>query len=178
MPKTIIKPEVKRHSDKLINSMYDTPFKAIVQHPKFRKLLSMIISNVTLYSESYIYENLRFLNTELPAENNKERKKVTDILVTIKGNIINIEANKSAEASKLAKNNLYHHKIAYGKYFSGDEIDNMDIFQLNFNAINRFDDRLFIEFKMKDDTGRFTDEENFRRIHINMAKPLEKYYNI
>lgn len=178
MPKTIIKPEVKRHSDKLMNSMYDTPFKAIVQHPKFRKLLSMIISNVTLYSESYIYENLRFLNTELPAENNKERKKVTDILVTIKGNIINIEANKSAEASKLAKNNLYHHKIAYGKYFSGDEIDNMDIFQLNFNAINRFDDRLFIEFKMKDDTGRFTDEENFRRIHINMAKPLEKYYNI
>ena len=154
MPKTKIKPVVK-NSDELMNSMYDMPFKAIVQNPKFRKLLSMIISNVTLYSESYIYENLKFLNTELPAENSKERKKITDILASIKGNIINIEANKSAEASKLVKNNLYHHKIAYGKYFSGDEIDNIDI---------------------KDETGRFTDEENFRRIHINMAKPLEKYY--
>ena len=29
---------------------------------------------------------------------------------------------------------------------------------------------------MKDETGRFTDEENFKRIHINMVKPLEKYY--
>ena len=176
MSKTKIKPIVK-NSDELMNSMYDTPFKAIVQNSKFRKLLSMIISNVTLYSESYIYENLKFLNTELPAENNKERKKITDILASIKGNIINIEANKSAEANKLVKNNLYHHKIAYGKYFSGDDIDNIDIIQLNFNVMNRFDDRLFIEFKMKDETGKFTDEENFRRIHINMAKPLEKYYN-
>ena len=57
------------------------------------------------------------------------------------------------------------------------KLDNSEVFQLNFNVINRFDDRLFIEFCMKDETGRFTDEENFKRIHINMVKPLEKYYN-
>ena len=77
----------------------------------------------------------------------------------------------------IAKNNLYHHKIAYDRYLSGGELDNSEVFQLNFNVINRFDDRLFIEFCMKDETGRFTDEENFKRIHINMVKPLEKYYN-
>ena len=53
----------------------------------------------------------------------------------------------------------------------------MKFLKLNFNVKNRFDDRLFIEFSMKDDTGKFTDEENFKRIHINMVKPLEKYYN-
>ena len=168
----------KNNPDKLMNSMYDTPFKAIIQHPKFRKIFSMILSHATLYSESYIYKNLKFINTDLPAENSKEKKKITDILATIKGNIINVEANKNAEASRLRKNNIYHHKIMYGKYFSGDEIDENDVFQLNFNTVNRFDDRLFIELKMRDDTGKFTDEENFKRIHINMAKPLEKYDNI
>ena len=31
---------------------------------------------------------------------------------------------------------------------------------------------------MRDDTGKFIDEKNFKRIYINMAKPLEKYDNI
>ena len=170
-----VKLETKKDTDKLIDSMYDTPFKAIIQHPDFRKILSMIISQVTLYSESYIYEHLKFLNTELPAENSKEKKKITDILAKVEGNIINIEANKSAEASKITKNSIYHHKLMYGKYFKGNEIDNMDVFQINFNTVNRFDDRIFIEFKMRDDTGTFTDEENFKRIHINMSQPLDKY---
>ena len=173
MPTVKIKKE--KDPDKLIDSMSDTPFKAIIQHPNFRKTLSMIISQVTLYSESYIYENLRFLNTELPAENSKEKKKITDILATVKGNIINIEANKSAEASQLSRHNAYHHKLVYGRYFRGDEIDNIDVIQLNFNTINRFDDRIFIDFQMRDKTGKFVDEENFQRIHINMSKPLDKY---
>ena len=171
------KPATKIHNDELINSMFDPIFKSIVQNPDFRKLLSLIISHVTVYSPGYIYENLILANTELPIESYKERKKITDIIVKVEGTIINIEANRTAKASMIAKNNLYHHKIAYDRYLSGGELDNSEVFQLNFNVINRFDDRLFIEFCMKDETGRFTDEENFKRIHINMVKPLEKYYN-
>lgn len=173
MPTVKIKKE--KDPDKLIDSMSDTPFKAIIQHPNFRKTLSMIISQVTLYSESYIYENLRFLNTELPAENSKEKKKITDILVTVKGNIVNIETNKSAEANKLVRDMPYRQKIMCKKHDEGDEID---ITQINFNVVNKFDDRLFIELKMLDDTGKYVDEENFKRIHINMAKPLDKYNNV
>ena len=176
MPKTLSKFNLK-NPDTLMNSMYDPIFKSIVQNPDFRSLLSLIISHVTVYSPGYIYENLVFANTELPVENYKERKKITDIIVKVEGTIINIEANKNAKASMVAKNNLYHHKIAYDRYLSGMAMDNSEVFQLNFNVINRFDDRLFIEFCMKDDTGKFTDEENFKRIHINMVKPLEKYYN-
>ena len=176
MPKTLSKFNLK-NPDTLMNSMYDPIFKSVVQNPDFRSLLSLIISHVTVYSPGYIYENLVFANTELPVENYKERKKITDIIVKVEGTIINIEANKNAKASMVAKNNLYHHKIAYDRYLSGMAMDNSEVFQLNFNVINRFDDRLFIEFCMKDDTGKFTDEENFKRIHINMVKPLEKYYN-
>ena len=45
--------------NKYMNSMYDRIFKSIVQNPNFRKLLSLII----------IYENLVFVNTELPIGN-------------------------------------------------------------------------------------------------------------
>ena len=173
-----VSPNGERDIDKLMNSMFDPIFKSIVQNSNFRSLLSLIISYVTVYSPGYVYENLIFANTELSIENYKERKKITDIIVKVEGTIINIEANKSAKASMVAKNNLYHHKIAYDRYLSGSTVDNSEVFQLNFNVINRFDDRLFIEFSMKDDTGKFTDEENFKRIHINMVKPLEKYYNI
>lgn len=166
-----------KQKDKLMNSMFDPIFKSIVQNPKFKKLLSLIISEITVYSPNYIYENIIFTNTELPIENYKERKKITDIIIKVEGTIINIEANKTAKASMISTNNLYHHKIAYDSYLKGKDIDNKNIFQLNFNVVNRFDDRLFIEFSMKDDTGKFTDEENFKRIHINMVKPLEKYYN-
>ena len=177
MPKTIIKPETKKNSDTLITPMFDPIFKSIIQNPKFKNLLSLIISQITVYSPGYIYENLVFANTELPIENYKERKKITDIIVKVEGTIINIEANRTAKASMIAKNNVYHHKIAYDRYLSGDKIDDSETLQLNFNVINRFDDRLFIKFTMKDDTGKFIEEENFKRIHINMANPLDKYYN-
>ena len=77
MPKTIniVKPDIKRNPDILMNSMFDPIFKSIVQNPNFKSLLSLIISHVTIYSPSYIYENLVFANTELPIENYKERKK-------------------------------------------------------------------------------------------------------
>lgn len=171
-----VKPKTNKNKDTLMSSMFDPIFKSIIQNPKFRRPLSYIISLVTVYSPGYIYENLLFANSELPIENYKERKKITDIIAKVEGTVINIEANKSAKASMIAQNNLYHHKIAYDRYLSGGRVDNSEVLQLNFNVINRFDDRLFVEFSMKDSTGKFTDEENFKRIHINMVKPLEKYY--
>ena len=57
-----------------MSSMFDPIFKSIVQNPDFRSLLSLIISHVTVYSPSYIYENLVFANTEFSVENYKERK--------------------------------------------------------------------------------------------------------
>ena len=162
---------------KYISSMFDRAFKAIVQNSNFRKSLALVISEVTDFSFKFIYDNLIFLNTELPIEKINERVKVTDILAYVDGSIINIEANKSLNISKSSKNNLYHHKIAYQGYKKGDNIDNMTILQINFNTVRKFGDNLYEEFKMRTSDGKFVDEENFKRIHINMVNPLNKYYN-
>lgn len=171
-------PNIKRpNKDEYMISMSDVIFKAIIQDQKFRRLLSLILSEVTNYSPSFIYDNLIFVNTELPVENKNERQKITDILATVDGGVINIEANRFLNKSTSSKNNLYHHKIAYDRYLKGMKIDDCEIIQINFNTVKRYGDKLFNQFTLKSDDGKYTDEENFKRIHINMANPWEKYYN-
>ncbi len=92
-------------NDEYIDSMFDQAFKSIVQNPKFRRLLSLIISEVTNFSPRFIYDNLNFINTELPIDKINERVKITDILAYVDGSIINIEANKSISFSMIGKNN-------------------------------------------------------------------------
>lgn len=171
------KPIRKTNKDEYMISMSDTIFKAIIQHPRFKRLLSIIMSDMINLSPSFIAENLIFINTELPVENKSEKKKITDILAQVDGSTINIEANRFLKTSSSAKNNLYHHKIAYSKYLSGQDIDNSEVIQINFNTVKKYGDKLFTSFTLKSADGKYTDEENFKRIHVNMANPLEKYYN-
>ena len=130
----IDKPIKRPNENEYMVSMSDTIFKAIIQHPKFRRLLSLIMSDMINLSPSFIAENLIFINTELPVENKKEKKKITDILAKVDGSTINIEANRFLKSSTSAKNNLYHHKLAYSHYFSGENLDDSEVIQINFNA--------------------------------------------
>ena len=171
------KPTKRPNKNEYMISMSDTIFKAIIQHPHFKRLLSLILSDMINLSPTFIAENLIFINTELPVENKKEKKKITDILAKVDGTTINIEANRFLKSSSSAKNNLYHHKLAYSHYLSGEDVDNSEVVQINFNMVKKYGNTLFTLFTLKSNDGRYVDEENFKRIHINMANPLEKYYN-
>ena len=171
------KPTKRPNKNEYMISMSDTIFKAIIQHPHFKRLLSLILSDMINLSPTFIAENLIFINTELPVENKKEKKKITDILAKVDGTTINIEANRFLKSSSSAKNNLYHHKLTYSHYLSGEDVDNSEVVQINFNMVKKYGNTLFTLFTLKSDDGRYVDEENFKRIHINMANPLEKYYN-
>ena len=172
------KPVKRPNDEEYMISMADCVFKAIIQDLRFRRLLSLIIGEVTNYSPKFVYDNLKFINTELPVSNVYERKKITDILAEISGTTLNIEANRSLSKSQRIKNNLYHHKIATEQYNSGGKLEDCEVLQINFNTVKRFGNQLFTNFSMKSDDGLYIDEENFRRVHINMANPLKKYYNL
>ena len=103
--------------------MFDLVFKSLFQNKDFRKTLSYFLSILTKYSESYIYENLRFLNAEIPIENYDEKKKIADLIIKIDEDIINIEANRNNNKSKILKNNSYHHKLAYEKNHVGQDLN-------------------------------------------------------
>ena len=136
--------------NRLIPTMFDPVFKSLFQNKKFRKTLSYFLSKLTKYSESYIYENLTFLNTEIPIENYDEKKKIADLIIKIDEDIINIEANRNNNKSTILKNNSYHHKLAYEKNHAGQDLNNGDVLQININSKKRFQNILLPDdFKLR-----------------------------
>ena len=163
--------------NRLIPTMFDPVFKSLFQNKNFRKTLSYFLSILTKYSESYIYENLTFLNTEIPIENYSEKKKITDLIIKIDEDIINIEANRNNNKSTILKNNSYHHKLAYEKNHAGPDLNGGDVLQININSKKRLKNILLSDdYKMRNKNGTSTDEENFKRLHINIEFASQKYY--
>ena len=166
-----------KNEDKIMPTMFDPIFKSLFQNKNFRKTLSYFLSKLTEYSESYIYENLVFLNTEIPIENYKEKKKITDLIIKIDADTINIEANRNNNKSTILKNNSYHHRLAYEKFQSGGDFDDGDVLQVNINSKKRLKNVLLPDdYKMRNKDGKSTDEENFKRMHVNIEFATQKYY--
>lgn len=170
-------------SDKILPALEDASFKALFQHPKFRRSLSLILSECTHYSKTYIYKNLKFINSELSKETLEEKGNRTDLLIDLDGNIINLEANRRNSPGLRFKNQLYEHKIAtkvysevYEKALKQGKVETKDIYQVNFDKRNEYD-RLIITFIMRDEKNEYTSEDNYKRVHINLSKASEKYYN-
>ena len=144
--------------NRLIPTMFDPVFKSLFQNKNFRKTLSYFLSRLTRYSESYIYEHLTFLNTEIPIENYDEKKKIADLIIKIDEDIINIEANRNNNKSTILKNNSYHHKLAYEKNHAGQDLNNGDVLQININSKKRFQNILLSDdYKMRNKDGTSTD---------------------
>ena len=60
-----------------------------------------------------------------------------------------------------------------------EEYDKL-IIQINFDVINKYDDRLIVNFKMRDETGKYKENpygEHFISYHINLEKVWDKWYN-
>ena len=162
---------------RLIPTMFDPVFKSLFQNKNFRKTLSYFLSKLTKYSENYIYEHLTFLNTEIPIENYEEKKKIADLIIKIDEDLINIESNRNNNKSTILKNNSYHHKLAYEKNHTGQDLNVGDVLQININSKKRFQNILLPDdYKMRNKDGTSTDEENFKRLHINIEFASQKYY--
>ena len=163
--------------NRLIPTMFDPVFKSLFQNKNFRKTLSYFLSRLTQYSENYIYEHLTFLNTEIPIENYAEKKKIADLIIKIDEDLINIEANRNNNKSTILKNSSYHHKLAYEKNHTGQDLNDGDVLQININSKKRFQNILLSnDYKMRNKDGTSTDEENFKRLHINIEFASQKYY--
>lgn len=79
---------------------------------------------------------------------------------------------------RLIKNNGYHHALAGRSLLKAESFeDAKEIIQINFDCINRFDDRLVIEFKLIDEQGKYVLDEKFTNYHINMEKVRKIDYN-
>ncbi len=173
----MLKNKSKLEEDVIIPGIFDGLFKALIPSLEFRPCLFIILITCTHFTMDDIVKGIRFLNTELKKEKYKEKGKITDILIDLKGHTINIEANTSDSKSLRLKNYNYHHKVTYDRFSAGSQLDDKYVYQISFEAVRKFDDRVYLTFTLKDEESKYSDEENFKRVYICIAKAAEKYYN-
>ena len=171
------------NKDKVITMMSDAVFKSVLQDRSCEDYLVDIIEGITKINKDYIKRNLVFKNSELTKEEIEEKGKVTDLLIELQGNIINLEMNKYYYEGLFNKNDRYVTKIKEGMITKKEKfVKEKKVIQINFNNFDMFDERVIIKFKMMDperhlirsDYMKVTDTEIY---YINLKRVRQKYYN-
>ena len=154
----------------------DVVFKnLIMESPNY---LIIILEYFLGIDKEIIRKNMHLENTILPVSNAKEKKKVTDIIVRVERNVVNLEMNASYYEGLINRNIDYILKGKTEANFSGENYDDNYIgIQINFDLDWQYDDREIIKFVLMDPEREIVLSENLIIYNINLLKFREKYYN-
>lgn len=154
----------------------DVVFKnLIMESPNYLIIISEYFLGI---DKEIIRKNMHLENTILPVSNAKEKKKVTDIIVRVERNVVNLEMNASYYEGLINRNIDYILKGKTEANFSGENYDDNYIgIQINFDLDWQYDDREIIKFVLMDPEREIVLSENLIIYNINLLKFREKYYN-
>ena len=140
--------------------------------------LSIILEPFLGLDREIIKKNIYIENTTLPVNNAREKKKVTDIIVRVGINVINLEMNAKSYEGLIDRNVKYAASLLNDVTFSGEDYDNKHIvIQINFDLDWQYDDREIIKFVLMDPINNIVLTESLQIYNINLLKFYEKYYN-
>ena len=140
--------------------------------------LSIILEYFLGIDREIIKKNMRLENTSLPVNNAKEKKKVTDIIVRVGINVINLEMNAECYEGLIDRNVKYAASLLNDVTFRGEDYDNKHIvIQINFDLDWQHDDREIVKFVLMDPVNNIVLTESLQIYNINLLKFYEKYYN-
>lgn len=172
-----------KNEDRIITMASDTVFKTVLRDKNCEDYLVDLISGITKIKKEYIKDNLVFKNAELIKDEVIEKGKITDLLIELKDNIINLEMNKKYYDGLFDKNDRYIDKLKDGMVMKGEKYGKQKkVIQINFDNFKLFDERIIIKFKMMDvEKGLIrsdylinTDVEIY---HVNLKRVRDMYYN-
>ena len=159
----------------------DCVFKSLLQLDDLKGILVYLLSEITGLDKSFIYENLKFTNTEIPKERYTDKGQITDLLIDIENLRINLEMCQRLDEGNLNKNNTYHHNLAGKRLYIKENYQNVKkVIQICFNkedSLKKFGNENIVEFKMRSKNGKYCLDETFINYQINLEKITEKYYN-
>ncbi len=174
---------MNKNNDRVITMASDTVFKSVLQDRNCEDYLVDIISGITKIERSFVKQNLVFKNSELSKEELEEKGKVTDLLIELRDNIINLEMNKKYYDGLFDKNDRYVDKVKEGLVTKGEKYGKQKkVIQINFDNFELFDERIIIKFKMMDvEKGLIRSDYLFTTdieiYHINLKRVRDMYYN-
>ena len=170
--------QYKLEEGKIIPASYDPVFKALLTAEECREYLADIINTITQIPKDVIMNNMEIKNSEHIKNHVKEKGKVSDLIIDIEKNRINLECNKEYYEGLFEKNNAYQHKLAAEQLLVGENwIDEKKIIQINFDFFTKFDERTIIKFMIVDVERNLVETENFEKYHVNLDLIYKLYYN-
>ncbi len=147
----------------------------IIESPNY---LVIILEHFLGIDRKIIKENMHLENTTLHVNNAKEKKKVTDIVVRVGINVVNLEMNASYYKGLIDRNVKYAASLLNDVTLSGEDYDNKHIvIQINFDLDWQHDDREIVKFVLMDPVNNIVLTESLQIYSINLLKFQEKYYN-
>lgn len=103
----------------------------------------------------------------MPVENINKKRKVTDLVLDVQNNIINLEMNNSYYYGLIKRNDIYLNTLRSlnlrEKYSSLKKV-----IQISFDNFYLYDERTLIKFVIMDEERYIKETENFEKYHINL----------
>ena len=165
-----------RRKGEVLPATKDVVFKNLMINSHM--FLSIILEHFLGIDKKVIEKNMYLENTELPVSNAKEQRKVTDIMVRVGRNVINLEMNAKNYLGLVDRNVKYITKAFSELSLSGEGYEDANIaIQINFDLDWQYDDREIIKFVLMDPINNIVLTESLQIYNINLLKFHEKYYN-
>ena len=160
----------------VVPGVYDKVFKSVMQDENCKDYLVEIINNLTNIPKEYLKENMIFKNSELPIEYVNEKQKITDLVIEVQNNIINLEMNNFYYKGLIERNDMYLNELRKIKF--GEEYVHIPkVIQINFDNFNKFKGKTIRKFMILDVETYEKETQNYEKYHINLKLIKKKYYN-
>lgn len=161
---------------KIIPMTNDRVFKSVLSSIEARDYLIDIISGITGLPKENLKKDMTFVDSEHRISSKKESKKISDLVVEVKDNVINLEMNNTYYKKLVDRNFEYIAKLKSN--LIGESYNKIrKVIQINFDNFNRYNDsRAVIKFEMRDEKG-IKEGVSLESYHVILPNVKEKYYN-
>ena len=161
---------------KIIPMTNDRVFKSVLSSIEARDYLIDIISGITGLPKANLKKDMTFVDSEHRISSKNESKKISDLVVEVKDNVINLEMNNTYYKKLVDRNFEYIAKLKSN--LIGESYNKIrKVIQINFDNFNRYnDDRAVIKFEMRDEKG-IKEGVSLESYHVILPNVKEKYYN-
>ena len=159
--------------------MEDSLFKTIFTSKELRNFVAYIISKILKIDENYVKEKMIVLNTNSINENKTNKKSISDIIIQVENNIINIECNRWYYNGLLERNNYYLASIMKNSISTKEEYDKYNFIQINLNdfSINKTKRIINKCYQMMDKKELDILVDNQKIYEISIENINKKWYN-
>ena len=159
--------------------MEDSLFKTIFTSKELRNFVAYIISKILKIDENYVKEKMIVLNTNSINENKTNKKSISDIIIQVENNIINIECNRWYYNGLLERNNYYLASIMKNSISTKEEYDKYNFIQINLNdfSINKTKRIINKCYQMMDKKELDILIDNQKIYEISIENINKKWYN-